>query len=93
MEINAGDLRGNSSRLFDMDERINVVENQEDVVPLIPYGMQWDQHDSVKYAHINHKEEKLEESVKKGEEKREIEPKLEESTSKEIKEVMEVKEV
>lgn len=62
------------------------MENQEDVVPLIPYGMQWDQHDSVKYAHINHKEEKVEESRVKNEEKKECEEKVEVVALKEVNE-------
>lgn len=24
------------------------------MIPLVPHGMQWDQHDSVRYAHINY---------------------------------------
>ena len=76
LEINNGLMKGNSSRLFDMDERIQgLVENQEDCVPLIPYGMQWDQHDSGKYAHLNHKDEKVEEKCKS--EEKECEEKTE----------------
>ena len=29
-------------------------------MPLIPNGMQWDQHDSVKYSHINYPDLKVE---------------------------------
>jgi hypothetical protein len=46
--------KGNTSRLFDLDERVK--PNTEQIIPLaplIPHQMQWDQHDSVKYAHIN----------------------------------------
>lgn len=47
-------MKGNSSRLFDLDERVRPKTEQViPIAPLIPYQMQWDQHDSVKYAHIN----------------------------------------
>lgn len=40
--------------MFDLDERVRPkTEHNIPVVPLIPYMMQWDQHDSVRYAHIN----------------------------------------
>ena len=32
-------------------------------MPLIPHGMRWDQHDSIKYANINLKVEKEKEEV------------------------------
>ena len=47
-------MKGNSSRLFDLDERIRPkTEEHIPLSPLIPCQMQWDQHDSVKYSHIN----------------------------------------
>ncbi len=46
--------KGNSSKLFDLDERIRPqTEHTIPVVPLIPYKMQWDQHDSVRYPEMN----------------------------------------
>lgn len=37
-----------------MDTRTKAkTENSIPMAPLIPYQMQWDQHDSVKYSHIN----------------------------------------
>lgn len=36
-----------------MDERIGTKTGNIQMAPLIPYQMQWDQHDSVRYAHIN----------------------------------------
>lgn len=54
MSYNNSEFKGNSSRLFDLDLRISKTTNSEkQIVPLIPCQMQWDQHDSVKYAHIN----------------------------------------
>lgn len=53
LPYNENTNRGNSSRLFDLDERIGTKTGNMQYAPLIPYQMQWDQHDSVKYAHIN----------------------------------------
>lgn len=37
-----------------MDERVKPYSDQNiPMAPLIPNKMQWDQHDSVKYSHIN----------------------------------------
>lgn len=54
--MNSTQFRGNASRLFDMNDRIGENKNNEPLMPLVPHGMKWDQHDSVKYAHINYQE-------------------------------------
>ena len=46
-----------------------VVLDNQSMMPLIPNGMQWDKHDSVKYAYINAKEEREEVTVEKEEKK------------------------
>lgn len=53
LPYNENTNRGNTSRLFDLDERTGTKASKVQYAPLIPYQMQWDQHDSVKYAHIN----------------------------------------
>lgn len=46
---NTTEFKGNSSNIFDYNEKVerNMVKNKVD--KLIPHQMQWDQHDSVKY--------------------------------------------
>lgn len=54
LPFNNTQMKGNSSRLFGMEDRILPKSEQTiPMVPLIPNKMQWDQHDSVKYSHIN----------------------------------------
>jgi hypothetical protein len=57
-----------------MDERMSVQGENQELAPLIPYGMKWDQHDSVRYAHINNPslEAKAKELKKEVEEKEEV---------------------
>jgi hypothetical protein len=64
LPLNTAQLRGNSSRLFDLDERIKLTgEDSTPLMPLIPHQMNWDQHDSIKYAHINPHREAKEQTV------------------------------
>jgi hypothetical protein len=65
LPLNNAQLRGNSSRLFDLDERVKARgEETVPLAPLIPHQMSWDQHDSIKYSHINpQKETRKETSV------------------------------
>jgi hypothetical protein len=54
LPYNSTQIKGNSSRLFGMEERVLPKSEQTiPMPPLIPNRMQWDQHDSVKYSHIN----------------------------------------
>jgi hypothetical protein len=54
LPFNTAQLKGNSSRLFDLDQRIKFNEEGNiPLAPLIPHQMNWDQHDSIKYSHIN----------------------------------------
>lgn len=54
LPYNTSEIKGNSSRLFDFDVKVKAkTEKTISMAPLIPHQMQWDQHDSVKYAHIN----------------------------------------
>lgn len=56
LPYNATQMKGNSSRLFGLDDRILPKSEQTiPMAPLIPNRMQWDQHDSIKYSHINFK--------------------------------------
>lgn len=43
LPMNTAQIRGNSSRLFDLDERIKPKNDQiVPLIPLIPHQMQWD---------------------------------------------------
>lgn len=59
LAYNTAEIKGNSSRLFDFDIKVKAkTEKAISMAPLIPHQMQWDQHDSVKYARINDKTNK-----------------------------------
>ena len=54
LTLNNAQMKGNSSRLFDLDQRMKFKEEGNiPLVPLIPHQMNWNQHDSIKYSHIN----------------------------------------
>jgi len=44
-------MKGNQSQLFNFDEKVQIHEAKRNNSVLIPYQMQWDQHDSIRYQH------------------------------------------
>ena len=51
---NHSEVKGNESRLFGFDQRVDQGEQRSTVQPLIPHYMKWEDYDSVRYKG-NHK--------------------------------------